>query len=910
MSLGPLVFLSPWLLAGLLVLPVLWWLLRATPPAPRHLKFPAVRLLLGLYDPEKIADKTPLWLLLLRMLALAAAIVAFAEPVLDPDPQAEGNGPLLVVMDGGWASAPDWAARVQAAESTLEQAARRGRPTVFVSLARPLPQGAGLPFRGAGDWLAELRGLEPQPWAPDRAAFADWLAARDGNFDTWWLTDGLSYEASGLAAALGKRGAVQVVDTARSPLALLPLSTVDGRLSTTVVGVSEPADRALSLKIFGTAPNGIPVALARADALLKAGKPSVTVPFDIPLELRNRTTRVTLEGNASAASVALAGDGLRRRKVALIGTQVQEGPQLVSPLFYLQKALQPSVVLLRADLTDSLLAAPDVIILADVGTLSDSSASKLQAWVEQGGLLLRFAGPRLVASASGTRDDPLLPVRLRTGGRSLGGAMSWNTPKRLQPFAANSPFSGLPVPDDVTVSAQVVAQPAPDLAGRTLAALEDGTPLVTARDLGKGRVVLFHVTANAEWSTLPLSGLFVQMLERLSVSSSGAGAMVDLAGRDWIPEQVLDGFGRLAPPENPVPVSGERLLEPVAADAPPGLYRAGEEVVAIDVLRAGDRFEALDLPAGTPFEILGERRTQAFKPPLLLMALSLLLLDILATLRVTGRLRNSGTVQALGLLALVTILPFGEARAGTDELALRAANETVLAYVRTGDPNVDRISAAGLRGLGLVLFRRTSIEPAAPIGVDVEADELGFFPLLYWPLTEGQQALSPAASERVNRYLSSGGMILFDTRDAGQGVAGANTQALQRLTASLDIPPLEPVPQDHVLTRAFYLLQDFPGRWAKTPVWVEVSTPAPEGGRFANINDGVSPVIIGGNDWAAAWAVDADNRPMFPIGRGLAGNRQREMARRFGVNLVMYVMTGNYKSDQVHVPALLERLGE
>jgi hypothetical protein len=71
----------------------------------------------------------------------------------------------------------------------------------------------------------------------------------------------------------------------------------------------------------------------------------------------------------------------------------------------------------------------------------------------------------------------------------------------------------------------------------------------------------------------------------------------------------------------------------------------------------------------------------------------------------------------------------------------------------------------------------------------------------------------------------------------------------------------------------------------------------------------VTPVLIGGNDWAAAWARTESGQPMFPVGRGFGGERQRELAIRFGVNLVMHVLTGNYKSDQVHVPALLDRLG-
>jgi hypothetical protein len=258
----------------------------------------------------------------------------------------------------------------------------------------------------------------------------------------------------------------------------------------------------------------------------------------------------------------------------------------------------------------------------------------------------------------------------------------------------------------------------------------------------------------------------------------------------------------------------------------------------------------------------------------------------------------------------------GPVAAQTDEAALYAANETVLAYVLTGNPRVDRISKAGLTGLSHELFDRTAIEPADPVAVDLETDELSLLPILYWPVTESQPQPSDAAYAKLNDYLRYGGMILFDTLDSDLGAsfggATPNGRALQRVALKLDIPPLEPVPSDHVLTRTFYLLQDFPGRFYDAPVWVEAARDAEtvEGLPFRNLNDGVTPVVIGGNDWASAWAVLDDGQPMFPIGRGIGGERQREMAIRFGVNLVMHVMTGNYKSDQVHVPALLDRLGQ
>jgi hypothetical protein len=147
--------------------------------------------------------------------------------------------------------------------------------------------------------------------------------------------------------------------------------------------------------------------------------------------------------------------------------------------------------------------------------------------------------------------------------------------------------------------------------------------------------------------------------------------------------------------------------------------------------------------------------------------------------------------------------------------------------------------------------------------------------------------------------MKRGGTILFDTRDGEQGGGGTGNQVLRRLLSRLDVPPLTPVPKDHILTKAFYLMQEFPGRWGGGQVWVEKH----QGGS----NDGVSGLIIGASDWAAAWAISDDGTPLAAVTPG--GPRQRELAYRFGVNLVMYVLTGNYKADLVHVPALLDRLG-
>ncbi|MDP5361870.1 MAG: DUF4159 domain-containing protein, partial [Paracoccaceae bacterium] len=561
---------------------------------------------------------------------------------------------------------------------------------------------------------------------------------------------------------------------------------------------------------------------------------------------------------------------------------------------------------------------PDVIILADVASLAGTETDSVLEWVENGGMLLRFAGPRLAASDMG-RDaaDPLLPVRLRSGGRSVGGAMSWGEPKTLAPFAEDSPFYGLPVPEDVTVTSQVMAQPDPTLAERVIAQLTDGTPLVTRQLVGEGQVVLVHVTANAEWSNLPLSGLFVQMLERLAVSTRPVQPdATELEGTTWLPNKVLDAYGRLEDGSALPGVAGEVLgLGVPGPDLPPGLYAGGDRQFAINVIGAETLLTVAQWPARITIEGMDIVRETALKGWLLSATVLLLLIDVIASLAVGGRLRGPRADVAAALVLLMLLAPQAQAQS-TDDFALRATTEVVLAHVLTGDPETDDIAQAGLLGLSQTLFRRTSIEPAAPVGVNIETDELAFFPFLYWPVTADQPLPSREAYAKLNRYLRTGGMIMFDTRDADTARFGSGSpegRKLQAIARSLDIPSIEPIPSDHVLTRTFYLLQDFPGRYASRDVWVEaapMNAEQVEGMPFRNLNDGVTPVIIGGNDWARAWAVDNNGRRMFPVGRGMSGERQREIAYRFGVNVIMHVLTGNYKSDQVHVPDLLDRLGQ
>jgi hypothetical protein len=357
-------------------------------------------------------------------------------------------------------------------------------------------------------------------------------------------------------------------------------------------------------------------------------------------------------------------------------------------------------------------------------------------------------------------------------------------------------------------------------------------------------------------------------------------------------------------------------------DHPPGYYGPSGAAHAFNLITAKtvlNPFGAIDASSVVSGYIL--KKPMALEPWLYLAAIALFVTDILAMLLLSGGFRRRAVAAGVIILVAAALLPSTQpanaqeaaatAAPGAEDFALKAALRTRLAYVVTGDPEIDRTSEEGLSGLSKVLRARTALEPADPMAVDIDKDELAFFPLLYWPVREDASPLSDATLAKVDAFMKQGGLIVFDTRDHETTLSGTGAQgkALNRLIGQLDIPPLEPVPESHVLTKSFYLMRTFPGRWDGGSLWVEaVPVDETERNERSRRTDGVSSIIITSNDLAGAWALDDANRPIYPTVPG--GEVQREMAFRAGVNIVMYALTGNYKADQVHVPALLERLGQ
>jgi hypothetical protein len=922
--LSALSFGAPAALLALLALPAILWLLRLIPPRPRRIVFPPTALLADLVPTDRTRALTPWWLVLLRVGLALLLILALARPLVRPEPTAPlaGDGPLWLIVDDGWPAAADWPAIRTEADRILADAVRAGRPVALIGTV----EGARQEFDPTGpeDAVRRLAVMTPRPLPDDRAALLPGLSAAAGRVRPGaivWLSHGADLDAEADTRRFADTLARLAPDADRrvsrpAKLDAVALSGPETGADALTAMLARADDRAAAATPVRALDRRGRV-LAETTATLAAGQAATKVRFAAPRALLDDVARLEVATPATAGGALLLDENARRRTVGLVGpTAADRSRPLLAPGHYLDSALAPFADLRSpraADLAGSIdeLLAPDlsVLILTDVGALSAEIQGKLDAWIRRGGVLVRFAGPRLAAARAG---DPLLPVQLRQGERTLGGALTWGEPRRLGPFAAAGPFADMTPPDDVRVSRQILAEPAPDLAARTWASLDDGTPLVTAVTRGEGRIVLFHIGADTSWSSLPLSGGFVEMLRRITTLARGGVAVGST--RPLPPWRLLDGFGRLgAAGAEAKPLDRTAPRPRPSLERPPGLYGDDAAFVALPTVAPGDRLAPL--PPIADF-VATERRGGAdtIDPTaaLLVAALLLALIDGLVAFapRIGLRRRTRAVVPLLLLAVLLVALPTrGRADEAGEAATRTSALSTRLAHVVTGDAETDDIAQRGLAALSRALSERTAFEPAEPIGIDPGRDELAVFPLIYWPIAPNAPPPDARALGRIDAYMKNGGLVVFDSRDAVEGSRRSPAaEALRGILSRLDLPELERLPTDHVLSRSFFLLRDFPGRFEAPRPWVEADrSNAEEDDRPLRSGDGVSSIVVTGADWIGAWAEDNAGDPLLPIGSD--DQRAREMAFRVGINLVVYALTGNYKADQVHVPTLLQRLG-
>ncbi len=618
LALGPLSFLSPLALLGLALLPALWWLMRVTPPSPRRMTFPPIRLLFELTSHDQHAVRTPIWLMLLRLILAAAIILAVAHPIFDARGPLPGSGPVVLLIDDGWAAAADWPARQATMTALIDAADRADRPVVMVSTtAQPAAARAqdallAMPAKRARELIAPW---QPKPWATDRAnALARLEAAKAASGWTdaaiVWLNDGLEEPAAAIPAIrllerLRAEGEVSVFGPRPAESAMLLRADQGGRGELAVSALRAGTEGAITLAVRLAADDGAP--LARQDLTFAAGSDRAEAVVPLPAEWLERLTRIEIEGSETAGAVVLIDERWRRHPVGIVGEPAATvGQPLLGRAYYLERALEPFAEVRHGAVADLLHA----ICRSWSCPMSALSTTRPRRPSRDGSTAAACccasparASPPPPADRTRSCRCRCVPAIAPSAAPCPGArrdALRLSRPPARCTACRAAPRS----PSNVRFSPSRRSTSA----ARTWARLEDGTPLITGARRGEGWVVLVHTTANPEWSNLPLSGLFVDILKRIVGLSAGTGGRID--GPPLAPIETLDGFGRLGPPPPQArAIAAERFAsQAVGPESPPGFYgsrgpasrpqpfRLGQSVAALPALPPGIGASAYDSP--------------------------------------------------------------------------------------------------------------------------------------------------------------------------------------------------------------------------------------------------------------------------------------------------------------------------
>ena len=743
-------FLTPMILLGLITLPLIWWLLRATPPAPNQVRFPAFIVLARLTNREETPQRTPWWLLLLRLLLAGLIIVALAGPVLNAPESQDNDGPVVLVIDNTYAAAPGWSLRKTMMETIAQETRQINRPVFVLTTAPSFPIGSQTLFGplSAEDLMTLAGTLEPLSFRADRINAQQTLQQLDealqrssnnsafkGEPNFLWLNDNHSAEDAKtdkqFLSALQERGQVRVIIDTQRPAFALTKNTGRGEISEKNTPETKGSSFTIRRLTKEDAWQGSLVALARdgrvlerVDLSLGTGQNQTQGLINLPIALQNDLASVRIDTIRSSASLWLADARDRRALIGLLRDSQDQSQALLSGNHYIREALAQFAQFQVGTIETLTQSDVSVIVLNDIGRMRDEDVDRLTDWVERGGVLIRFAGPNL-ADAALDAPPPLLPIELRRGERAFGGALTWDTPQPIGPFNLEGPFADLIVPDDIFIRQQILAQPGGQTSESTWASLKDGTPLVTGAQSGDGLKVLFHITATPVWSDLPLSEIFIDILRKLTfLSTLGPNTLEETISDNnqvrYTPLRSLDGYGQL---QRPAPgLTGITLAQanaPATPQSPPGLYGSNDTPLVLNAITAQESFEpiALGPVTITPYEEKPPVQLWAY---LFVAAFIAFLLDMLATLFLGGKLGRfgqtsqnqesksnpakkpvPGNIAALiiaGLMIGLFALPDAHAQTKTDNPGANKTATQSVSKTKPLDPEIDKqVSDATLR---------------------------------------------------------------------------------------------------------------------------------------------------------------------------------------------------------------------
>jgi Domain of unknown function (DUF4159) len=613
--------------------------------------------------------------------------------------------------------------------------------------------------------------------------------------------------------------------------------------------------------------------------------------LELPKNLARATNYFKIKNQSNAGAIYFI-DGANRRPIIMTQKADNNEQPLLSDTHFINAALNSIGDIVDFNIFEIEKTKPNAIIFGDISGFTISETFALNQYLRQGGNIIRFLGPK---SLNNEKSDFLTaPISLEPHIISSGFAVEKT---QIKEFEANSIFKHIKIPNDINIQQTILFKNGsnPD---KILISLSDGAPLLSQKIMNGGKLYMFHTSAAPIWSDIGLSNLQLDFLKAILANAQTKGPSADILedGIAMRPSLLIGVDGAILKSFNNLKPIFTPILPQISAnnEQKPGIYEANG---ASYTLNFGTNQPQLSLQAKPSDFVEFAKPTQIISLDKYFYALGLLLLigDILINLLRDFKFKS---LKKLRFLALVIFALFLYPNISKAQEIGQKSDDLRLSYLQTQDAKTNEQARVGLLGLARELQKRTNVEPHSIIEINPDKDDLAKQPIIYWLLPPNPAPLSENAKLKLNNFMRHGGILFIDTR--GKGMDKKRAQALlQNSLNGMVIPPLEKVPLNHVLGKSFYLLNNFSGFYQNSNLWVESSASSNQ-----SANDGVSPIIISDGDFARAWA-QSNHLAKYGLNDD---NITREMPYRVGINIYLYALSGQYKTDQVHIRTLLNRI--
>ncbi len=890
-------FANFYALFGLLLTPIIWIIVKAFPPKPKSYNFSSFFLLEKIdYDAPK-NQKTPLWLVVFRIFFFILIVLFFSKPFLKNN-NSFGDKKYekyLIVVDTGWSMAKDWNKYKELVQEISQEAEKNKKKILFFHSKLNSYKDVKT-FETNYAFRNYLENLYPLP-----------LQFKEGSLDKL-IQDESLFKNSKIFIISSKfdfhnfnsyyKKFSLIKNNSNNYYYISPLDTIliINSLKVTkdkiICEVLRLGENNLEQKFFlniKTVNNEI---VYKNKHIMKENENKKIINLSFPTEVFNQIKSIRIVGQNHAGAIYYFDDFSKKKNIAILNDNefYKESP-LLSPVYYIKKSLEAKHNIKIEKIDNIIKQKFSTIIIPETVIIPNEYNKKLNEWLLEGGTLIRFSGERLVEEKSNFLPSQGTYSKIR----NIEGQLTINNNLFISDFEKDSIFTGLQIPKDITINKQLIFDSYPKQIN-VLAKLNDNTPLVSMKKLGEGKIILFHIGANNNWSNLPISSLFPDMINRVLLFSKNYNSS-DL--KNLTLNKEMDGFGNLVLPKKIITFDSFDKLKTLkpSTNNPPGKYENNQISIALNLSTNINQQQSEKVYTNI-LSNYSFKNTKDLSSIILKIILTMFILDILLTIMIKNNVNFSKIFAKRNNLILIIL--FFLTLIKLDSVS---ANETFLAYIKIENTKINNISENGLETIRNLLTTRTSINPKGVIGLDIKSDHIYRYPFIYWPLTKNLLSIKKPEIIKIKNYLNNGGIFFFDIIGFSRknlNLKEKKFQEIRNFLNAIGANELSIIPEGHTLTKSFYLLNKFPGKWDNRILFVENSN--------LQYKDGVSSVILGFNDWAKAWAVDNNNLPLFPVVPG--GERQRELSYRFGINIAMYALTGNYKSDQIHSKSILKRLSK